>query len=179
MWLLTACAPSQPHHNTPFPRLPPICAAVVVTPLLSLMQDQVQALNGLPSGGVPTTYISSQQTVTETRVSGQPGWRANGPPALPSAACHMLLPALAFCRPLGTSNPHMTALCARPARHRFDVCARGAHILCACDILQKHHPLYICQAVFMELGKPLPTIKLLYVTPEQLVKGERLRAALQ
>lgn len=42
--------------------------AVVVTPLLSLMQDQVQALNGLPSGGVPTTYLSSQQTQTEQRV---------------------------------------------------------------------------------------------------------------
>ena len=34
------------------------------------------------------------------------------------------------------------------------------------------------QAVFLELAKPAPTIKLLYVTPEQLVKGERLRAAL-
>jgi bloom syndrome protein len=43
-------------------------SAVVVTPLLSLMQDQVQSLTLLPSGGVPTTYISSQQTVTETRV---------------------------------------------------------------------------------------------------------------
>ncbi len=42
--------------------------AVVITPLLSLMQDQVQALNGLASGGVPTTYLSSQQTQTEQRV---------------------------------------------------------------------------------------------------------------
>lgn len=41
---------------------------VVVTPLLSLMQDQVQALNSLPSGGLPTTYLSSQQTKGETQV---------------------------------------------------------------------------------------------------------------
>ncbi|EFN55525.1 hypothetical protein CHLNCDRAFT_133956 [Chlorella variabilis] len=74
---------------------------VVVTPLLSLMQDQVQALTLLPSGGVPTTYLSSQQTVAETR------------------------------------------------------------------------------AVFLELGKARPTIKLLYVTPEQLVRGERLKGALR
>ncbi|KAI3425882.1 hypothetical protein D9Q98_007855 [Chlorella vulgaris] len=73
---------------------------VVVTPLLSLMQDQVQALTLLASGGVPTTYLSSQQTVTESK------------------------------------------------------------------------------AVFLELGKARPTVKLLYVTPEQLVRGERLKAAL-
>lgn len=30
----------------------------------------------------------------------------------------------------------------------------------------------------MELGKANPTVKLLYVTPEQLVKGERLKATL-
>lgn len=41
---------------------------VVVTPLLSLMQDQVQALNSLPCGGVPTTYISSQQSKGEAQV---------------------------------------------------------------------------------------------------------------
>lgn len=34
------------------------------------------------------------------------------------------------------------------------------------------------QAVFMELDKPRPAIKLLYVTPEQLVKGERLKRVL-
>ena len=34
------------------------------------------------------------------------------------------------------------------------------------------------QAVFLELGKQRPTIKLLYVTPEQLVKGQRLKEAL-
>jgi hypothetical protein len=32
------------------------------------MQDQVQALTLLASGGVPTTYLSSQQTVTESKV---------------------------------------------------------------------------------------------------------------
>lgn len=36
-----------------------------------------------------------------------------------------------------------------------------------------------CQAVFLELGKACPTIKLLYVTPEQLVKGARLKDSLQ
>lgn len=49
---------------------PPPLSAVVVTPLLSLMQDQVQALTMLPSGGVPTTYLSSQQSVKETQASG-------------------------------------------------------------------------------------------------------------
>eukprot|EP00887_Chlorella_sp_A99_P007924 scaffold12.g7924.t1 len=73
---------------------------VVVTPLLSLMQDQVQALCHLASGGVPTSYLSSQQTQAERK------------------------------------------------------------------------------AVFLELAKPTPALKLLYVTPEQLVKGEHLRAAL-
>jgi RecQ family ATP-dependent DNA helicase len=73
---------------------------VVVTPLLSLMQDQVQALCSLPGGGVPATYLSSQQTSAE------------------------------------------------------------AH------------------AVHAELSKPYPSIKLLYVTPEQLVKGQRLRERL-
>ena len=48
---------------------------VVVTPLLSLMQDQVQALNSLPCGGVPTTYLSSQQSKGETQVQGEHGCR--------------------------------------------------------------------------------------------------------
>lgn len=74
--------------------------AVVVTPLLSLMQDQVQALCNLPSGGVPATYLSSQQTALET------------------------------------------------------------------------------QAVHRELAKDNPSIKLLYVTPEQLAAGQRLRERL-
>lgn len=73
---------------------------VVVTPLLSLMQDQVQSLCSLQSGGIPATYLSSQQTITESR------------------------------------------------------------------------------AVYMELSKPHPSIKLLYVTPEQLVAGLRLRERL-
>ena len=34
------------------------------------------------------------------------------------------------------------------------------------------------QAVFLELEKPRPSLKLLYVTPEQLVKGNRLKATL-
>ncbi len=73
---------------------------VVVTPLLSLMQDQVQALCSAPGGGVPATYLSSQQT---------------------SAEVH---------------------------------------------------------AVHVELAKHLPSIKLLYVTPEQLCLGGRLRGGL-
>lgn len=40
-------------------------------------------------------------------------------------------------------------------------------------------PLFLLpQAVHMELSKPRPSIKLLYVTPEQLVKGERLKREL-
>lgn len=69
---------------------------IVITPLLSLMQDQVQSLCSAPGGGVPATYLSSQQTSTEAR------------------------------------------------------------------------------AVHAELAKPHPTIKLLYVTPEQLVAGTSL-----
>ncbi|KAK9859852.1 hypothetical protein WJX84_001189 [Apatococcus fuscideae] len=38
---------------------------VVVSPLLSLMQDQVRALCHLPSGGIPATYLSSQQSRQE------------------------------------------------------------------------------------------------------------------
>ena len=38
---------------------------LVVTPLLSLMQDQVQALCTLPCGGVPATFLSSQQTESQ------------------------------------------------------------------------------------------------------------------
>jgi len=74
---------------------------VVITPLLSLMQDQVQALCNAPGGGVPATYLSSQQTPTE------------------------------------------------------------AH------------------AVHMELAKDRPTVKLLYVTPEQLAIGAKLRDRLE
>ena len=74
---------------------------LVVTPLLSLMQDQVQALCTLPCGGVPATFLSSQQTE---------GQRS---------------------------------------------------------------------AVFQELQKEHPTIKVLFVTPEQLVGGERLRRVLK
>jgi hypothetical protein len=40
---------------------------IVITPLLSLMQDQVQALCNLGCGGVPATYLSSNQTVKENR----------------------------------------------------------------------------------------------------------------
>lgn len=74
---------------------------VVVTPLLSLMQDQVQALCTLPGGGVPATYISSQQSESEK------------------------------------------------------------------------------QAVRMELAKARPTVKLLYVTPEQFVKAPSLQNSLR
>ena len=73
---------------------------VVVTPLLSLMQDQVQGLCSLASGGVPATYLSSQQTAQESR------------------------------------------------------------------------------AVYSELSKEIPTIKLLFVTPEQLVANGKLQNAL-
>ncbi|KAK9835234.1 hypothetical protein WJX81_007757 [Elliptochloris bilobata] len=74
---------------------------VVVSPLLSLMQDQVKALLELPCGGVPTTYLSSQQGEGERR------------------------------------------------------------------------------GVLAELAAPVPTCKLLYVTPEQLVKNNKLVDALQ
>lgn len=73
---------------------------IVVTPLLSLMQDQVQSLCSLPSGGIPATYLSSQQTASEAK------------------------------------------------------------------------------AVHLELAKTNPTIKLLYVTPEQLAGGQKLRERL-
>lgn len=73
---------------------------VVVCPLLSLMQDQVMALCCLPAAGVPTTYLSSQQSAGEAR------------------------------------------------------------------------------AVRRELAKEVPSCKLLYVTPEQLVKSAGLQAAL-
>jgi RecQ family ATP-dependent DNA helicase len=74
---------------------------LVVTPLLSLMQDQVQSLCTLPCGGVPATFLSSQQSEKERR------------------------------------------------------------------------------AVYQELEKDNPVIKLLFVTPEQLVTGERLKGKLQ
>ena len=38
---------------------------VVVSPLLSLVQDQVRTLVTLPSGGVPATYLNSTQTSAE------------------------------------------------------------------------------------------------------------------
>ena len=74
---------------------------LVVTPLLSLMQDQVQALCTLACGGVPATFLSSQQTEKERN------------------------------------------------------------------------------AVFNELRKEQPVIKVLFVTPEQLVAGERLKGVLK
>lgn len=74
---------------------------VVITPLLSLMQDQVQSLCKLPCGGVPATYISSQQTQNEL----------NG--------------------------------------------------------------------VFCELEKDCPSIKLLFVTPEQFVSSDKLQSKLK
>ncbi|CAL5219887.1 g1811 [Coccomyxa viridis] len=74
---------------------------VVISPLLSLMQDQVKALVSLESGGVPTAYLNSQQTLREKR------------------------------------------------------------------------------AVFAELHKERPSLKLLYVTPEQLVASTALIEALQ
>ena len=46
---------------------------------------------------------------------------------------------------------------------------------CSCTLLLL--PPHM-QAVFLELGKARPTVKLLYVTPEQLVKGQRLKAIL-
>lgn len=67
---MTACMDTH-LDGAPFRSFVSACLpAVVVTPLLSLMQDQVQALNGLACGGVPTSYLSSQQTVTESRVGG-------------------------------------------------------------------------------------------------------------
>lgn len=40
---------------------------VVVSPLLSLVQDQVHTLVTLPNGGVPATFLNSTQTVVEKR----------------------------------------------------------------------------------------------------------------
>lgn len=74
---------------------------IVITPLLSLMQDQIQSLCSLSCGGVPATFLSSQQTLKESR------------------------------------------------------------------------------AVHDELNKENPTMKLLFLTPEQLVAGEKLRKTLQ
>ncbi|KAI8105025.1 hypothetical protein M9435_000198 [Picochlorum sp. BPE23] len=74
---------------------------IVVTPLLSLMQDQVQSLCTLDCGGVPTSFLSSQQSLKESR------------------------------------------------------------------------------AVHAELQKDNPCLKLLFVTPEQLVSSEKLKASLR
>eukprot|EP00884_Botryococcus_braunii_P017832 jgi/Botrbrau1/4732/Bobra.0137s0004.1 len=40
---------------------------VVVSPLLSLMQDQVSALVTMPCGGIPATYLNSQQGAEERK----------------------------------------------------------------------------------------------------------------
>ncbi|KAK9901519.1 hypothetical protein WJX75_000114 [Coccomyxa subellipsoidea] len=74
---------------------------VVISPLLSLMQDQVRALVTTASGGVPATYLNSQQTERERK------------------------------------------------------------------------------AVFAELQKERPTVKLLYITPEQLVASAALGSILE
>lgn len=78
----TAAADSR---SCPAPLIPACLDAVVVTPLLSLMQDQVQALNSLASGGVPTTYISSQQTETEARVGGRFLFGGSQAPSAPTS----------------------------------------------------------------------------------------------
>lgn len=64
---LNAC-PGVPAAPLQLPAVLSRGVTVVVTPLLSLMQDQVQALCALPCGGVPTTYLSSQQTAAESKV---------------------------------------------------------------------------------------------------------------
>ncbi|CAL8468018.1 g7557 [Coccomyxa elongata] len=74
---------------------------VVISPLLSLMQDQVRALVTAACGGIPATYLNSQQTEREKR------------------------------------------------------------------------------AVFNELQKEQPTVKLLYITPEQLVASAALGSILE
>lgn len=61
------------------PAVVSVGVTVVVCPLLSLMQDQIRALCSLPCGGVPATFLNSQQTADEAS-SRSTGAHSHNPP---------------------------------------------------------------------------------------------------
>ena len=115
---------------------------------------QVKALVSLESGGVPTAYLSSQQTLREKR-------------AVFAVSC--------------SASDHCRHSCMPTVVKELNGVLPSVSLwtcLCSQETPQSPQQEGACHVV-QELRKDRPSLKLLYITPEQLVASAALTDALQ
>jgi superfamily II DNA helicase RecQ len=156
---------------------------VVITPLISLMMDQLQALVKLPGGGCPTAFLSGQLSLP-VRVSVpcviSIFSHLQTLAKLPGGGCPMaFLPgqlSLPICTPARLVGAALARAQHAECQHRYCSWKPGPLRDCAMHTEASIAPLGVQRRnkVFDELRKARPSVKMLYTTPEQLAASAGL-----